>query len=133
MLAATILKRAQELKEEYSCENVYITDADALACLGVIEPKTNRSNVYLEMPTICHRLFESMYRDDGKCRFGASTIISGRMNVRVLPPETSLTTSGAFVQVTEGIWVESLTSFLKTYDGELFRAISNHIQNSYME
>tara|TARA_Y100001956_G_C4082749_1_gene169220 strand:- start:274 stop:675 length:402 start_codon:yes stop_codon:yes gene_type:complete len=133
MLETKVLERAQDLKEEYCCENVFITDADAMACLGFVKPSTNRSNVYLELPAICHKLFKSLYRETETCRFGTTTTITGRVNVRVLPPETTLTTSGAFVQVKKGIWVESLSSYLKTYDSELYHAISDHLQKSCME
>ncbi len=133
MLRDGILARAVELKTEYNCENVYITGECALACTGLIVESQSRSPVFLELPAICHRLYDNCFTGTRLGRFGATLTVKDRTNVNILPSEVTIADTGMFVNLGNGLWAESLESYLGNTDPTLLDAIRAHLNKTYTE
>lgn len=133
MLRDEIIERAMVLKTEFNCENVFLTGECALVCTGLLVRSQSHSPVFLEMPAICHRLFGTSLTETSTGRFEATLSVKDRTFVRVLPPETTITDNGCFVNIGNGLWAESLESHLGNSDPTLLDAIRAHLNNTYTE
>ena len=133
MLRDEIIERAMVLKTEFNCENIFLTGECALVCTGLLVRSQSHSPVFLEMPAICHRLFGTSFTETHTGRFDTTLTVKDRTNVRVLPPETTITDSGCFVNIGNGLWAESLESHLGNSDPTLLDAIRAHLNNAYTE
>lgn len=133
MLRDEIIERAMTLKTEFNCENIFITGDCAMVCTGLLIRAQSHSPAFLEMPAICHRLFDAHFTETRTGRFGSTLCVKDRTNVRVLPPETSIAEDGCFVNLGNGLWAESLESHLGNYDPTLLDAIRAHLNNTYTE
>lgn len=128
MSADRILGRAHHLLKMYCAEDVFITGKDAMVCHGILEQTHPRSDLYLRMPAICRNLLRPNSEEVECPRFSSVLKIKDSVGLYVLSGVVDLKESGRFTYLGEGIWIETLESYLREYDPDYLNAVKERIR-----